>query len=213
MLVNNLPIDGRAIYVRLWTFNNGWTYKDYTYFSFSGRNAAIRYPIPGSNLSSNSANFTWNRPNGAIDFDLIIGTNGPGSSNVRSSSVFNNTNMQVTNLPADGRTIYVRLWTYNNGWQYRDYTYNTNALSSFTEDKGSLVIFPVPVTKENLYISHQEDAIIRKISIRDIHGNILFNSELSSKKMNVDISNFKPGLYIITAEDDNNVYKKTITIE
>ncbi len=47
----NLPTNGAAIYVRLWTFINGGAtqlYNDYTYTEFSVSAAAITSPAPAA---------------------------------------------------------------------------------------------------------------------------------------------------------------------
>lgn len=86
--------------------------------------AVMKNPAPGSTLNGSSATFSWDRPNGGTHFDLIIGTNGAGSNNIRSSSVFTSTSISVNNLPTNGQTIYVRLWTWNgSSWDFNDYTY------------------------------------------------------------------------------------------
>ena len=52
-----------------------------------------------------------------------IGTKGAGWTNVYNSSVFT-TSANVTTLPVNGATVYVRLLSKINGaWQFNDYTY------------------------------------------------------------------------------------------
>ena len=126
--VSGLPTNGQTVYVRLWTWINDWQYQDYTFQAVDedtgqNPNGPMQSPVPESTLDSSAVTFIWNRPAGADDFDLIIGTTGAGSSDIRSASVFNDTSMTVGGLPTDGRTVYVRLWTWIDDWQYQDYTY------------------------------------------------------------------------------------------
>ncbi len=87
--------------------------------------AKLLQPTPGSTYSSSSVTFQWDRPIDATYFDLIIGTNGEGSDNIRATAPVDQTELTVTGLPTDGTPINVRLWTYINGsWNYDDYTYD-----------------------------------------------------------------------------------------
>ncbi len=130
--VNNLPVDGSRVYVRLWTFNSGaWQFNDYTYTAttlVTEPKAVLQSPVPGSTLTATSQTFSWNRPQGATAFDLIIGTGGPGSGNIRSTNVINATSLTVSGLPSDGSKVYVRLWTFNNSWAFTDYTYTATRI-------------------------------------------------------------------------------------
>ncbi len=135
LTVDGLPTDGSPIFVRLWTFTTTWEALDYTYTAAgSGFTpyAEMQSPLPGSTFESPTVTFTWNRPASAIDFDLIIGTTGHGSDDIRSSSVFNDTQLTVSNMPTDGSTIYVVLWTYIVDWQYQTYTYTAAGNTSTT---------------------------------------------------------------------------------
>src|SRR5207253_2776388 len=72
-MVNNLPTDGRTLYVRLWSLftgasdiASGWQYNDYTYKAFTNPSAcasptaaAITSPANNATLTSASQMFTW----------------------------------------------------------------------------------------------------------------------------------------------------------
>lgn len=75
-----------------------------------------------------SQTFTWTQPAGVKWFDLIVGTGGPGSNNIRRSNVVNTNALTLPNLPTNGATIYVRLWAYDKGWTFKDYTYQASNL-------------------------------------------------------------------------------------
>jgi kumamolisin len=123
----SLPTNGTLIYVRLWTILNGTTYlsNDYTYTEFTQSASAITGPTPGSTLTSASTTFTWNAgPAGTTGYGLNVGTTGVGSANLVNIYPLSGTSTTV-NLPTNGTTIYVRLWTVLNGTTFlcHDYTY------------------------------------------------------------------------------------------
>jgi cytoskeletal protein RodZ len=122
----NLPINGAAIYVRLWTVINGTTYlyNDYTYTEFTQSAATMSSPSPNSTLTSASTTFSWNAGAGGVTgYYVWVGTS-LGTNNVLQAGPLSGTSTTV-NLPTNGATIYVRLWTVINGttYLYNDYTY------------------------------------------------------------------------------------------
>jgi len=125
--VTGIPIDGRTIYVRLWSsLSGGWQYTDYTYKAFTGTTATkaqLTSPTPGTTLGSSSVNFGWNTGSGVSEYYLYVG-NSAGGSDIYNASQGTSLSRTVTGIPTDGRTIYVRLWSnLSSGWQYNDYTY------------------------------------------------------------------------------------------
>ncbi len=121
--VSNLPEHGKPIYVRLWTRKNGWNYQDMEYLASQTR-AELLTPTPGSQITGSNLTLTWSKPEGATAYDVILGTTGPGSNNLRATAILNGNSLTVTNLPTNGQKIYLRLWTYKNQWRYTDYTFN-----------------------------------------------------------------------------------------
>ena len=89
-------------------------------------------PPPGSVLPSPPVTFSWSS-GGATAFWLIVGdgrdiqgTDKAGSSNIFSSGQTGGLSSIVSNLPTDGRTIYVRLWSKLGGVWFeppQDYVY------------------------------------------------------------------------------------------
>ena len=76
--VNNLPVTGVPIYVRLWTqLPTGWFFTDYTYTALNAK-AAITSPAPGSTLTGTSATFNWSAGTGALSYSLWVGTTAGG---------------------------------------------------------------------------------------------------------------------------------------
>ena len=126
----SLPTNGTLIYVRLWTVLNGTTFlsNDYTYTEFSQFASAISSPTPGGTLASASTTFTWNPgPAGTTGYGLNVGTL-PGGADLVNIGPLSGTSVTV-NLPSNGATIYVRLWTELSGptYLYNDYTYTESS--------------------------------------------------------------------------------------
>ena len=129
----NLPTNGATIYVRLWTFINGMAplHNDYTYTEFTFSAPAITSPAPGSTLTSASTTFTWNAASGSVaGYILWVGTT-PGGYDLANMGPISGTSATV-NLPTNGATIYVRLWTFINGMAplHNDYTYTEFTFSA-----------------------------------------------------------------------------------
>jgi hypothetical protein len=122
-----LPTSGATIYVRLWTVINGTTYlyNNYTYTEFTQSAAAITSPMPGSVLTSASTTFTWNPgPVGTTGYYLWVGTSLGGADLVNIGPLPLSPTSVTVNLPTNGTTIYVRLWTILSGPTYLENDYN-----------------------------------------------------------------------------------------
>jgi hypothetical protein len=77
-------------------------------------------PTPGSTLPGSTVTFQWT--GGSSPYTLRIGSP-PGGSDIYSSGT-NAQSLTVSNLPTDGRTLYVRLFSVVNGkFVFNDYTY------------------------------------------------------------------------------------------
>jgi hypothetical protein len=125
--VGGLPTDGRTLYVRLWTLlNTGWQWRDYTYQTGGQTPAEIYYPPPGSNLFGGSVTFYWTTGSGVSQYYLYVGFS-QGAADIYGAYEGTQTADTVFGLPMDGRTIWVRLWSYipSTGWQFRDYSYQS----------------------------------------------------------------------------------------
>jgi hypothetical protein len=150
--VTGLPCDNRNIYVRFWTLLGGtnWVPLDYTYKA-SGPGgagcvtpAAMVSPIPGTALAGTYVLFTWNSASGADAYWLDVGNN-PGTGDISGGSL-STTSKVVTNIPADGRNIYVRLWTHfpSANWVYNDYIYKACSGPGCGSDPRATMIGPAP---------------------------------------------------------------------
>ena len=106
-----LPTNGATIYVQLWTqFSGGDLLSNsYTYTEVNVAAATMTSPAPGSTLTSASTTFTWSAGSGGVTgYYLWVGTSA-GTANLANIGV---TGTSVTeNLPTNGATIYVELWT------------------------------------------------------------------------------------------------------
>jgi hypothetical protein len=95
---------------------------------------AITSPTPNSTLTSSSVTFRWSSGTGVTNYGLYVGSR-IGTNDIFSKSTGLNLSTNVSNLPVNGSTLYVRLWwaTAAAGWQHVDYTY-TAALPSTQPD-------------------------------------------------------------------------------
>jgi hypothetical protein len=128
--VKGLPLNGEAIYARLFTnFYGRMEYVDFTYSAAAP--AVLLLPAPGSTLLGNSATFTWSAAAGATLYGLWLGTLGVGSNNVRTSGATTSTLATLGALPTNGQTIYARMITDFNGiFVSTDSTYTAATFSS-----------------------------------------------------------------------------------
>jgi hypothetical protein len=138
--VTGLPVDGRTIHVRLWSYiDNQWVYNDYQYKAAGAvtpAKAQITEPAPGSTLAGSTATFRWSTGAAVIRYFLFVGL-WQGGNTLFSQDMGTSLQAAVTNLPVDGSTIHVRLWSYIDGaWQFNDYTYK--AAGSVTPVKAAL---------------------------------------------------------------------------
>ena len=146
--VPNLPTDGRTLYVRLWSLASGvWQFNDYTYTAFgtgSGGSgcstpapATMSSPPPGTALTGASVTFSWTAGCDVTQYYLYVGS-AMGTNDIYGQSQGTNTMATVTNLPTNGSTLYVRLWSFVSvtssnlsvGWHFNDYTYMASGTGS-----------------------------------------------------------------------------------
>jgi hypothetical protein len=86
--------------------------------------ATMTSPKSGSTLGASDVQFTWTTGAGVTEYQLWLGTSGPGSSSLYVSGWLTTTSTTVTSLPAKGATVYARLYSMIGGKnQYIDYTY------------------------------------------------------------------------------------------
>lgn len=132
LLVKNLPLDGRTLFVRLISTINGQPrINDYTLTAVTGVSATLVDPVAGSSLAHPTQTFTWSAGVGADSYSLKIG-NTLGAADLYFSGTTTATSATVTHLPIDGRTLFIRVTTvFGTVAQFNDYTVTAlNAVSS-----------------------------------------------------------------------------------
>jgi len=124
----SLPVDGEPIYARLYYELNGtWYHLDYFYTAANLVPAALTSPLSGDSLAPGSNTFTWSPGSGASGYQLWLGSTGVNSNDLFSSGVISATSVTVNSLPANGATIYGRLYTGINGvWSHADYVFTAS---------------------------------------------------------------------------------------
>ena len=86
--------------------------------------ATMSAPTAGSTLTGSSQIFTWSAGTSVSNYQLWVGTTQGGKDIYNPSSPTTATSLNVTGIPTQSKTVYVRLWSYiNAAWQYNDYTY------------------------------------------------------------------------------------------
>jgi hypothetical protein len=125
--VPSLPAKGVVIYARLSSYISGaWQYNDYVYTeSGTPVPAILQSPTPGLTtvLGTSNVLFKWSAGTGVTVYQLNLSANVPGETDL---FVYKGTatSANVPTLPANGATVYARLYSYINGaWQYNDYVY------------------------------------------------------------------------------------------
>jgi hypothetical protein len=90
--------------------------------------AVMTSPLNGATLPGSTVTFQWSAGVGVSEYWLYLSKVAPGGKEIYSSAVGSNTSKTFTNLPADGSTLYVRVWSeIGAAWQYADYAYKTAA--------------------------------------------------------------------------------------
>jgi hypothetical protein len=126
LAVDRLPTGGQPIYARLYTHFSGTSvFRDYVFTATSLTPATLTAPAPGSTLITNNATFTWTAVAGATNYELFLGTTGPGSHNVFYSGDKTVTTLTVPEIPLNGEKIYARLYTrFSSLLLYEDYSFS-----------------------------------------------------------------------------------------
>jgi serine protease len=80
-------------------------------------------PAPGLTMAGGSQTFGWSASSGASQYQLNVGSS-VGGTDLYNQSTGTNLSAAVSNLPTDGRILYVRLW-YLSGttWLSNDFVY------------------------------------------------------------------------------------------
>jgi len=112
--VTGLPVKGATIYARLyWEIGGKVAYSDYIYTEASppAVPAEISTPSCGAVLGTSNVRFTWSTGTDVTEYQLWLGLNGPGSSDLYVSGWLTTTTTTVPSLPGKGVTVYARLYS------------------------------------------------------------------------------------------------------
>ncbi len=132
-MITNLPKDGKKIFIRISSkIDNTWRHSDSTVIAYKApksvnKKSKITSPVNGSTLSSSTVTFEW-QDIGAAAYYLRVGTT-KGWRNIiyRGRLSGNKTAKTIRNIPTNGETIYVRLYSRKNRrWKFNDYKYTTH---------------------------------------------------------------------------------------
>jgi CSLREA domain-containing protein len=118
----NIPADGVTVFAQLGSLINGtWQYVNYVYTESGTLKPATLTPSSGTLATSQT--FTWNNGVGPVEYVLLLGTIGQGSSNLYDSYETTATSTTVS-IPSDGVTVYGTLrQLINDTWQVSRYTF------------------------------------------------------------------------------------------
>ena len=125
MLYNNkqniiVPEGSGQVTAYFYSYMNGrWNRSTYLFYA-KGSAPKITAPVSGSHLYENTVTFKWDNSAEVRYNYMIVGTR-PGGSNLYRAFLRNSTEKTI-NINVGGK-IYVRLYTYNNGWSYSDSVY------------------------------------------------------------------------------------------
>ena len=142
VLVEGLPVDGSAVYARLYYRESGgrWSHVDSTHTASDLPSGVpeISGPTDGSSLLVGSTEFHWQANGATVDeWWLYVGDVVGGNSYFDSGNLGAATHVAVTGLPTDGSTFYARLFYRQAGerWSRVDSTYvGLGGGSPFTTD-------------------------------------------------------------------------------
>jgi hypothetical protein len=131
----SLPVDGRLIYVTLFSSINGtWYWIEYQYQAPNGGSpfpAQMTSPASGSTLASEQT-FSWSPGYEVGAFFLQIGSC-QGCDDLLNENEGQNL-WRTVGLPVDGRTIFARLFSLIGGtWHYFDYEYRASLTQTTTQ--------------------------------------------------------------------------------
>ncbi len=132
-LVSGLPTDGSLIYATLKGSTDGTTYtvEDTALYAANSVTNVMIDPIPGSTFTGSTVTFTWVTGSGTSAAWVDVGSTSGGNEYLQSGNLGSATTVTVNNLPTDGSTVYVSLYSFvGSSWQRTIYTYTAYNNSS-----------------------------------------------------------------------------------
>lgn len=124
--LRGLPTDGGSVFVRLfYKAGSDWSSADFEYTAATVRDPAITSPAGGSGLSGPVITFAWTANETQVgQWWLYVGTSVGGRDLHDSGSLGDSLFKTVSNLPIDGRQVFVRLWfRIGDAWKFADAAY------------------------------------------------------------------------------------------
>jgi len=113
--------------------------------------AVLYFPAPSSTLASNNVNFKWLPGSSATEYWIDVGSTAGGNNYYQSGPLTtNNLGAVVNDLPENGTTVYVTLYSFISGnWVSTAYTYNA------VGGAGALGTIATPTNGSNLCSTSQ----------------------------------------------------------
>lgn len=96
----------------------------------AGSKAEMTTPTPGSTLTSSSTTFEWTSGSGVAEYYIMVGRTKNGY-DIYNQSQGLRLSGTISNLPTDGNTVYLTLWSRFGGeWKNNDYTFVASTSAS-----------------------------------------------------------------------------------
>ncbi len=124
--ISNIPTDGSLVYATLLGSTDGinYTVQDTALYAAYSISAVMINPIPGTTFTGSSVTFNWVAGSGSSAYWIDVGSTSGGNNYFQSGNLGGALTATVNNLPTDGSTVYVTLWSLVGGnWVYNEYTY------------------------------------------------------------------------------------------
>ncbi|MGA3193455.1 MAG: protease pro-enzyme activation domain-containing protein [Terriglobales bacterium] len=127
-IVSGLPTDGSMIYATLYSLvGANWVANAYTYTALNATSglAVVFSPVNLSTITGGSVTFSWTADPNASAYWVDVSNVTAGANDLdQSGNLGNVPNYTIYNLPQDGSTIYVTLYSYVGGqWLYTSTSY------------------------------------------------------------------------------------------
>ncbi|AZQ60803.1 carbohydrate-binding protein [Flammeovirga pectinis] len=127
------------------------------------------------------------------------------------------TNLWMNNLPAKQDGKYYVTFKGQESWAHVEImgaasngrTSTESLASSITET----VVYPNPVTEEDVFINHPANTIGAQVRIFDLEGKTIYSTQTISNKTQIARSVFNKGLYIITVEYADSIQKLKLIVK
>jgi extracellular elastinolytic metalloproteinase len=124
--ISGLPVDGSPLFARLNYLSGGeWGFRDALYTADLAT-PEITSPAPGTALPGAVVTFTWDAQGLPVDNWMLDMGSTPGGTNFYTSGQLASDvlSAEVSGIPTDGRSIYVRLHYFSDGiWKSVDFAY------------------------------------------------------------------------------------------